>query len=30
MTKNALTFTPAWVQTFTVVRKSGGQIGTFS
>jgi bifunctional non-homologous end joining protein LigD len=24
--KNALTFTPAWVQTFTLVRKSGGQI----
>ena len=24
--KNAPTFTPAWVQTFTVVRKSGGQI----
>ena len=24
--KNAPTFTPAWVQTFTVHRKSGGQI----
>jgi len=24
--KNAPTFTPAWVQTFTVVRKGGGQI----